>query len=153
MLHIPIPRGEDLRLDHLVMDVNGTLSDRGQLIDGVAERLRRLAEPLALHLLSADTFGTAEAIAADVGAELLIIGAGSDKGAYIEALGAHACVAIGNGANDAPMLQAARLGLAILGPEGAHIATLAAATVACRSIVDALDLLLEPQVLTATLRP
>ncbi len=57
MLEITIPGGNELRLEHLLLDVNGTLTDRGQLIDGVATRLKRLSENLELHLLTADTFG------------------------------------------------------------------------------------------------
>ncbi len=53
----------------------------------------------------------------------------------------------------AAMLAAAALGLAVIGPEGAHRGALTAADVVLRSIVDALDLLLEPRSLVATLRP
>jgi soluble P-type ATPase len=60
---------------------------------------------------------------------------------------------MGNGANDAAMLAGTALGIAIVGPEGAHRAALAACDVAVRSVADALDLLLEPQALVATLRP
>ncbi len=153
MLRVHIPRGEDLHLSHLVMDVNGTLSDRGRLLPGVAERLHRLREQLALHVLSADTFGTAQAIAADFDAAARVVHTGADKRAYLEQLGAHHCAALGNGANDVPMLQAAGLSIAVLGAEGSHFAALAAATVVCRSVLEALDLLLSPQALTATLCP
>jgi P-type E1-E2 ATPase len=153
MLHIPIPGAEDLRLEHLVMDVNGTLSDRGRLIDGVAERLRELRANVALHVLSADTFGTAEALAADLGADFRRVQTGDNKRAYIEQLGGQRCVAIGNGANDVPMFRAAGLSIAVLGAEGTHTETLGAATITCRCIAEALDLLLAPKALTATLRP
>ena len=59
---------------------------------------------------------------------------------------------IGNGANDVLVLEGAALGIAVIGPEGASSAALRAADVVCASIVDALDLLLEPRALTATLR-
>lgn len=68
-------------------------------------------------------------------------------------MGAERCAAIGNGANDAAMLEAARLGLAVVGQEGASAATLRAADVVCVSILDALDLLARPDALAATLRP
>jgi soluble P-type ATPase len=55
--------------------------------------------------------------------------------------------------NDAEMLIAVRLGICVIGPEGAHRAALDAADVVCSSIRSALDLLLNPRVLTATLRP
>lgn len=153
MVDIPVPGGEDLRLEHLVMDVNGTLSDRGRLIDGVEDRVSRLANDLAVHVLSADTFGTAAELADGLGAAFRRVHTGADKRAYVERLGAARCVAIGNGANDAPMFRAAALSIAVLGPEGAHSTAIAAATLTCRSIAEALDLLLTPAALTATLRP
>jgi soluble P-type ATPase len=51
------------------------------------------------------------------------------------------------------MLGEAALGIAVVGPEGAASASLAAADVVCGSILVALDLLLEPRALAATLRP
>lgn len=106
-LHVDVPGGPELRLEHLVLDANGTLTDRGQLVEGVEERLVRLRHDLALHVLSADTFGTAEAIAHGIGAHFTRVAAGADKLAYVERLGAARCAAIGNGANDAAMLAAA----------------------------------------------
>ena len=57
-----------------------------------------------------------------------------------------------NGTNDAEMLREAALGIAVIGPEGASGATVAAADLVCRSINDALGLLRDPRVLAATLR-
>jgi P-type E1-E2 ATPase len=153
MIEVPVPGSDDLRLEHLVLDLNGTLADRGRLIDGVAERIGALAADLAVHVLSADTFGTAARLADELGAAFRRVDTGADKRAYVERLGATGCVAIGNGANDAAMFEAAGLSIAVLGPEGASTAAIAAATVACRSIGEALDLLLTPTALTATLRP
>jgi soluble P-type ATPase len=74
----------------------------------VAEPLRRLAADLALLVLSADMFGTAEALAAGLRAELGRVHTGADKRAhYIEDRGARRCVAVGNGANDVAMFRAA----------------------------------------------
>ena len=153
MRSIEIPGGDTIRLEHLVLDVNGTLTNRGQPIDGVAERLAALAQDLELHLLTADTFGTASALGDRLGAAVTLIRRGEDKSAFIEALGAGACAAIGNGRNDAAMLRAARLGIAVVGPEGVAGAALAAADVVCGSIGEALELLADDRALIATLRP
>jgi len=43
MLHVSVPAGEHLWLEHLVLDVNGTLTDRGRPIEpagGCSPRLR-----------------------------------------------------------------------------------------------------------------
>jgi P-type E1-E2 ATPase len=153
MLHVAVPGAAELRLDHLVLDVNGTLADRGRLVDGVAERLRRVASVLALHVVSSDTYGTAEEIAAGAGATFRRVAHGDEKRAYVERLGPPATAAIGNGRNDVPMLRAAALGIAVIGPEGTSAAALAAADVVAGSIGVALDLLADPTALVATLRP
>lgn len=71
---------------------------------------------------------------------------------YLRELGVAASVAVGNGENDRLMLEAAALGVAVLGPEGASARTLAAADVVVREITEGLDLLLRPKRLIATLR-
>jgi P-type E1-E2 ATPase len=151
-LQLQIPGGQPAELEFLLLDVNGTLSDRGELLAGVSERLAELHEQLEPRLLSADTFGTLTAIADQVAASAQTVASGDEKLAVLRELGAHRCVAIGNGNNDALMLAEAALGIAVIGPEGCSSAALAAADVVCRSIVDALDLLREPRTLAATLR-
>ena len=42
MLMIAVPGERELRLEHLVLDANGTLTDRGALLDGVADAVRAL---------------------------------------------------------------------------------------------------------------
>ena len=152
-LSFDIPGSGLLRLDYLVLDVNGTLTDRAVLIDGVEERARRLGQALEVKLLSADTRGNLDAVAETLGLGAERISRGEEKRAYIERLGAERCAAIGNGANDEPMLRAARLGIAVLGREGASATSVRAADVVCTSIVDALDLLLDRDALASTLRP
>jgi soluble P-type ATPase len=152
-LRYEIPGAEPVEVDHLVCDVNGTLTDRGELIPGVRGRLERLRLDLQVHLLSADTRGRMAEISGTLRVPAEAISRGDEKRACLERLGAERCVAIGNGLNDAPMLAVARIGFAILGPEGAAAATLAAADVVCESPTVALDLLLDPVALASTLRP
>ena len=152
-LSVPIPGRAGLRLDHLVLDVNGTLTNRGVLIDGVSERLGRLRDALEIRLVSADTFGTLGSIAERLGVAAVSAVSGEDKLGVLDGLGRDRCAVIGNGANDVLVLEAAALGLAVLGPEGASAAALRSADVVCASAADALDLLLDPQALSATLRP
>jgi P-type E1-E2 ATPase len=152
-IHVPVPGGQDLVLEHLVLDVNGTLTDRGEPITAAVSALELLREHLQLHLLTADTFGTAAAFAASLGCECHTVDSAEDKHCHIERLGAHRCVAVGNGRNDRLMLRAAALGIAVIGPEGLHADALAAADVLALSIDEALGLLSDPGTLTATIRP
>lgn len=155
MLTVDIPGLGPRRWEHLVLDLNGTLTAGGALIPGVAERLSRLADRMTLHLVTADTRGTADALAARLHARVLRIGEGSEteqKRGAVEKLGAERVVAIGNGRNDEGMLSAAGLGLAIVGPEGAAGPTLLAADAIFCDVCDALDMLLDTPRLIATLR-
>jgi soluble P-type ATPase len=78
MLTVEIPGADPIRLEHLVLDINGTLTNRGELIDGVAERLETLARDLALHIVTADTLGTASALGDRLGVSVTIIRTGAD---------------------------------------------------------------------------
>lgn len=86
-LTIQVPGDDVLALEHLVLDVNGTLTDRGRLIDGVEDRLCALARRLSIHVATADTFGGDAAVAAQLGAELHRIDNGDDKQRLVERLG------------------------------------------------------------------
>ena len=151
-LTVEIPGRETLTLHHLLLDQNGTLTDRGELIDGVAERLARVKADLQPHLLSADTFGTLEHLAEELQLESHRVRTGAEKQRFLEGLGPQGCVAIGNGTNDERMLRAAALAIAVLGPEGTSTAAMMAAHLVCDSILHALDLLLDTRLLVATLR-
>lgn len=155
MLEINIPGYKTLLLHHLVMDYNGTLAQDGVLLDGIRSRLFTLSEGLCLHVVTADTFGIAHSQLVDLPCELVILPIekqASAKLAYIQRLGETHVAAIGNGRNDQQMLQAAALGIAIIQGEGASLETCLTADVLVPSAPAALDLLLFPKRLVATLR-
>jgi len=121
LIHLDIPGWGTFELEHLVLDLNGTVALDGEVIPGVAERLAALAACLTVHLVTADTHGRARETGERLMVRLLHIEPGDEAGqkqALVERLGVERVVAIGNGANDARMLSAAALGIAVLGPEG-----------------------------------
>jgi P-type E1-E2 ATPase len=155
LIEIDIPGFKHLRLEHLVLDYNGTLAVDGRLATGVRERLHRLAEKLHIHVITADTFGAVRASVADLACTLHVLPRQSQAEAkrdYVRRLNAERTVCIGNGRNDRLMLAEASLGIAVILAEGACSSCIAAADVVCRDINDALDLLRHPLRLTATLR-
>lgn len=156
MIELEVPGWRALRLEHLLLDVNGTIARDGELLPGVAERVAALRGQLSVQVMSADTFGRLEEQARALGVPALRLRAGESedgqKAAQVRRLGAASVVAIGNGANDASMLAAAAVGIAVLGPEGLAARALVSADVVVRSIEDGLDLLLRPMRLRATLR-
>jgi P-type E1-E2 ATPase len=155
MIEIEIPGAGAFQFKHLVLDVNGTIAKDGRLIDGVAELLKELRAKLDIHMITADTHGGLETINKRLGFPAVLIPPHDQLKAkldYIERLGAGAVFAVGNGANDAEMLNRAALGVAVIGPEGAAVETLIKADVVVSDIREALELLLYPKRLAATLR-
>jgi P-type E1-E2 ATPase len=151
-LSLQVPGRPSRELEYLLLDANGTLSRRGVLLDGVAERLAALRPLLQLRLLSADTFGTLAGLAEQLELPARAVRSGGEKLTVLRELGPARCAAIGNGSNDALMLADAALGIAVVGAEGCSAAALSACDLVCASVVDALDLLQDPRALAATLR-
>ena len=155
MFELDIPGFGLVRLEHLVSDFTGTLSVDGRLLPGVKERLNRISRSLKVHILTADTFGMARAELADIRCILHILeGKEHDiqKEDYLKQLGQDSVSAFGNGNNDRRMLKAARIGIAVCLNEGCAIDAITSANIVVTSTTDALDLLLNPKRLKATLR-
>ena len=152
---VSIPGWGDLHLTNVLFDLNGTLACDGLIADSTRERLKVLGERLTLYVMSADTHGTLDQVTAGlpVRAQRVHQPVGAvEKRDFLVRLGAEQTVAIGNGRNDVEMLEAAALSIVILGPEGAAVAALQAAALVFGHIDDALDSLIYPQRLVATLR-
>jgi P-type E1-E2 ATPase len=155
MIEVRIPDVGVLRLEHLVLDFNGTLAFDGVLLAGVRERIERLSQRLAIHVVTGDTFGIAREQLRGVPCALTLLpmhGQAAAKRDFVEALGAGAVACIGNGNNDRLMLECAALAIAVVQQEGAAAAAVLAADVVAHDILHALDLLDQPLRLVATLR-
>ena len=155
MLDIDIPGFGLVKLEHLVSDFTGTLSVDGILLPKVEARLNKLSETIKIHILTADTFGKAQAALKDVKCEMQILtGENHDvqKEEYVKKLGAGSVVALGNGKNDRKMLKAAKIGIAVTESEGCAVDAIMAADIHVRSALDGLDLLLNTKRCKATLR-
>jgi len=155
VIEVQIPGFGEIRLEHLVLDYNGTLAVDGRPVPGVREAIAALATRLTVHVVTADTFGQVRREMDGVDCTVSILPPGRQdeaKRRYVDALGADKTAAVGNGRNDAMMLEAARLGIAVILAEGASPRATAAADVVCTGIESALGLFLNPLRLTATLR-
>jgi soluble P-type ATPase len=156
VIAINIPESETLALQHLVLDFNGTLACDGGLLPGTKERLQVLVEKLQVHVVTADIFGKAREALRGISCDLSILSSSEQQAeaklAYLWQLGADNAVCIGNGRNDRLMLKESALGIAVVQDEGAAVVSLLVADVVTTSILDALDLLINPLRLIATLR-
>ena len=155
MIRVDIPGTGPLVLEAALLDMNGTLSVDGRVGAGVRQRLESLAGRLRVVVATADTFGTAQRELTLPGGELHPLTPGfqaAQKEKILETLGPDRTVAVGNGANDHRMMARAALGIVVLGPEGAAWETLRRARIVVPGPEEALDLLLHPKRLVATLR-
>jgi P-type E1-E2 ATPase len=155
MIKFTIPGRGDYELEHLVMDVNGTLAIDGQLMAGVAEKITALRDKLTIHLLTADTHGKQAVIDHQLGLTAVRIAPGGEsiqKAEYIRKLGCEKVTAIGQGANDAEMLETAHLGICVMSVEGTAKETLFAADLIAPDILSALELFEKPLRIVASLR-
>jgi len=155
MIKFNVPGSGEYELEHLVMDVNGTLAVDGQLVDGVAEKVTSLKNDLVIHLLTADTHGKQIFIDRQLGLTAVRIAPGGEstqKAEYVRKLGSRKVAAIGQGANDAKMLAVARLGICIMSVEGIARETLLAADLIVPDILSALELFEKPLRIIASLR-
>lgn len=155
MIQIEISGMAPLCIEHVVLDYNGTIAINGELIEGVAERLDTLSTLVDVHVLTADTYGSVHEQCRDLNLSVEVIGKYAqdrEKLRFIESIKPEYCVAIGNGRNDVLMLEGAALGIAVIQGEGVSTKTLIASDVVFSSITDALDALLHPNRLIATLR-
>lgn len=142
-------------LKHLVLDYNGTIAKDGVLKEELKNLLPLLAQKYTLHVITADTFGSVQEELQEFNLTVKILKSSdhtSEKEAYIQELNEEHCVAFGNGNNDAKMLAKAAIGIAILGDEGCAKESLFASDILCKSITEAVELLLYPKRLLATLR-
>lgn len=155
MLQIEIPGNETLALQHLVLDYNGTIACDGFVKQGVLLKLKELSEQLQIHVITADTHGSVHSACPEAFIQIHVIGKqeqDKQKQAYIAELDAANCVAVGNGMNDALMLQEAALGVAVMQEEGCAARTLMASDLVFGSIDDLLESLLKPKRIIASLR-
>ena len=154
MIRIEIPGRETLAIEHVVLDYNGTIAVDGLVLDELKPRLPALFTEVSVIVLTADTYGTVRAECEPLGLAVETFpreGAAACKAEIVKRLrGGRAC--FGNGFNDMAMFDEAELSVAIMEAEGVCAALLTHADVVVRSAAEALDLLLKPDRLRATLR-
>ncbi len=154
MLTFDIPGRAPICLSHLILDYNGTIALDGEVIEAIRPRLEALAKDLSIYVITADTHGTAAKKCAGLPLEVLTFPTGQvgliKAQKAMELTGGVVC--IGNGYNDIEMAKVCALSLCVIGKEGCCGKLLSESDVVVTCIEDALDLLIRPHRLRATLR-
>ena len=155
-MKIDIPGSDSLHIKYLVLDFNGTIATDGVLDEGLAHRIQALASMgLEIHVITADTNGTAEAQCAGLPAQIHLFPKDQvalEKARLGRVLGKAHAACLGNGKNDLLMVEEAALSIVIIGREGAYAKTALVADLWVFTSIDGLDLLLKPHRLIASLR-
>lgn len=155
MVIAEIPGRKTLRIEYIVMDLNGTIAQGGRIARGTKKRIVHLAQKADLFVLTADTRGNAGNLLAGFPVTINILASGNErlaKADFVKRLGCEKVVYIGNGANDELAMKASGLGICVMGKEGCYTPTALVSDILVSTINDALDLLLAPRQLVATLR-
>ena len=153
MFEVDIPGFGHVTLKYLASDFTGTLSMHGRLVPGVKELLNRVAAIVDIHVLTADTFGTARSELAGVECRLHVLEGNNEdvqKEAYVQNLGAEHVIALER--QDRKMLKTARIGIAVCLTQGCALEAALSSNILMTSATDALELLLQDNRLKATLR-
>lgn len=155
MIRVNIPGMGNLELENLVLDFNGTIAVEGRLLPGVGKKIKELTRRMKVYILTADTYGTAQEACEGLNVKFYVLKEDNgtlEKEHFVSRLGAEKTVAVGNGFNDNRMVKKAALGIAVMEGEGAASRTVVSADIVVRDIKEALDLLLNPRGIIATLR-
>lgn len=156
MIEIDIPGYKSVEIKNVVLDFNGTIAEDGVLIDKVKGKIRKLSDKnINIYVLTADTFGTVSKQCRNLPVKVEVfdkVNAAEDKKKIVGKIGADKTVSIGNGKNDILMFKKSVISVAVIGKEGCFSEAIFNADIVVKSPVDALDLLLNPNRLKATLR-
>ena len=155
MIEIAIPGRGNYTIKNVVVDLNGTIAVDGKIIQGVKEKVAILSQELDIFLVTADMNKNAERLVKDLPVKLYKIKETEENNQKLRVVlkkGKNNTVSIGNGCNDVSMLKESAIGICIVGGEGASTEAMMASDLVVATINDALDLLLKPHRLRATLR-
>ena len=155
MIEITIPGRGNYAIKNLVLDLNGTIALDGKMIQGVKEKVAMLNQKLDVFLVTADTNKNAELLLSELPITLYKIKEAEENDQKLRIVlkkGKNNTVSIGNGCNDISMLKESAIGICIVGGEGASAEAMMASDLVVSTVNDALDLLLKPDRLRATLR-
>lgn len=148
-----IPEVGELEINTIVLDLNGTLSVKGEIAEGVKERVFKLKElGFKIILFTGDQRGTAETLCKELGIEFERASSSEEKENLFLKLDTKTTTAIGNARIDIGTFKHAALRIATLQAEGIHTGIIPHVDIIVNNINDALDLFIDGDSLVATMR-
>ena len=154
MLTIERPGQESLQIEFILIAFEGTLASDRRVHPKAKDKINLLSKRTKIYILTKGEKEVVEETLKKVKAEVIFLKKGESSPQKLEWLkqsGDDRTIAIGNGADDASLLEKAGLGICVVGKEGAAGEALREANVVFTDILDALDFLLKPLRHKATL--
>jgi soluble P-type ATPase len=154
MISVGRPGQSNLEIEFILIDFEGTLASDRRVHPKAKDKINLLSKRTKIYILAKEEKKLVEERLRKVKAEIVYVTEGEAslrKLDLLRKLGAKQCVAIGNGADDAPMIEEAGFGICVLGKEGTSLETMKKADAVFTDILDALDFLLKPLRQKATL--
>ena len=154
MIIIQRPGVESLKIESVLIDFEGTLASDRRVHPKAKDKINLLPKRAKIYIFANEENEQVEEVLRKVKAEIIHVqegNASNKKLNLLRQLGANRTVAIGNGRDDALMVEEAVLGICVISKEGTASETIRGADVVVSNILDALDFLLKPLRQKATL--
>lgn len=100
MLKIIIPGQNDLSIENIVFDLNGTLATDGKLKPALKEMMAKIKSFSDIYILSSDTYGYVQNECNGIGIKVHVPSGkngGMEKKEFVQELGPESAICIGNG--------------------------------------------------------
>lgn len=144
------------KISNIILDLNGTINFFGKRPDELLKYITKLKEHFKIFIISANIRGDLPQIAEELSVNYKQIQpSNSDQEGKLKILmeiGADESIVVGNGNNDVKTLSAAKIGIAVIGLEGASINAILAADIIVTNPIDAFKIILDEKAMNATLR-
>jgi soluble P-type ATPase len=154
MILIQRPGQDSLEIEFILIDFEGTLASDGRVHPKAKDKINLLSKRTRIYVAVKTGREKADEVLRKVKAEIVYITEGESsrrKAELLHQIGPARTAVIGNGIDDAPMVEEAALGICVIGREGAFGEAVKKADIVVCSVLDALDFLLKPLRQKATL--
>ena len=154
MITIHRPGQEPLEIEFVLIDFEGTLASDRRVHPKAKDKINLLSKRTKIYILTKGEKEVVEETLRRVKAEIVYSMEGEtsrQKLDLLRQLGPTRTVAIGNGVDDAPMIEEAGFSICVMGKEGTSVEAMMKADVVVSNALDALDFLLKPLRQKATL--
>lgn len=155
MLVYEVPGRNDIEIKNIVFDYNGTIAVNGKILKGVKELLLNFKDDIDIYILTADTYGTVKKECINLDAKVLTFpkeNTSEFKKKIVKELNGKKTICVGNGFNDVSMFEEAAISIAVIEGEGASGYLLRHADIVTRSILEAIEIILNKDKIKAVLR-